>query len=330
MSIPAASLRPPAGLRARLGEFALEGILLLIIAFFAVKAPGFITSANLFNILRNVSQQGIIAFGMTLVIIMGDIDLSVGSAIAWSGCLTAVIVRDLQALRYPAGLAIALGMSAAILAGCLGGVLTGWFRTRFNVPAFITTLALMFAYKGGAYLVTHSFPVIPFPEWYSFLGSGYVLRVVPFSSLIFLAVFGAMYFLAKYTTFGRAVYAIGGNMEASRLSGIDVARVKKTVFAITGGLAAISGIIVSSMCMAGTPQAGTGWELDVIAAVIIGGVDFAGGVGRIWGTFIGVIFLGVITNGMTLLNVDPYLQYVVKAGLILTSVLIYQRQASKK
>ncbi len=317
-------------LKARLNEFALEGILLLICIFFALKAQGFSTSANLFNILRNVSQQGIIAFGMTLVIIMGDIDLSVGNAIAWSGCLTAVIVRDLLKASWPMGAVIPCGMAAAVLSGCLGGILTGWLRTRFRVPAFITTLALMFAYKGGAYLITDSFPVIPFPEWYSFFGSGFILGVIPFSSIVFVAVFGVMYFISKYTTFGRAVYAIGGNAEAARLSGINVARVKMTVFAITGALAAISGIIVSSMCMAGTPQAGSGWELDVIAAVIIGGVDLAGGIGRIWGTFIGVIFLGVITNGMTLLNVDPYWQYTVKAGLILTAVLIYQRQAGKK
>ncbi len=330
MSTPASLIKSPSKLTLRLNEFALEGILLLIFIFFALRAPGFISSANIFNILRNVSQQGIIAFGMTLVIIMGDIDLSVGNAIAWSGCLTAVITRDLLALHWPVGLAIPFAMLIAILSGCAGGVLTGWFRTRFRVPAFITTLALMFAYKGGAYLITNSFPVIPFPEWYSFFGSGFVLRVIPFSSIIFLLVFAVMYFIAKFTTFGRAVYAIGGNTEAARLSGINVAKVKMTVFAITGALASISGIIVSSMCMAGTPQAGSGWELDVIAAVIIGGVDFAGGIGRIWGTFVGVIFLGIITNGMTLLNVDPYWQYAVKAGLILTAVLIYQRQASKK
>lgn len=322
--------KPAAKITARLSEFALEGILLLIFIFLALKAPGFSSSANIFNILRNVSQQGIIAFGMTLVIIMGDIDLSVGNAIAWSGCLTAVVTRDLLKLGGPVGLVIPFAMLVAICSGCLGGVLTGWFRTRFRVPAFITTLALMFAYKGGAYLITNSFPVIPFPEWYSYFGSGFIFGVIPFSSLIFVSVFGIMYFISKYTTFGRAVYAIGGNTEAARLSGINVAKVKAIVFAITGALASISGIIVSSMCMAGTPQAGSGWELDVIAAVIIGGVDFAGGVGRIWGTFIGVIFLGIITNGMTLLNVDPYWQYAVKAGLILTAVLIYQRQASKK
>ncbi|MGE5549231.1 MAG: ABC transporter permease [Bacteroidota bacterium] len=323
-------VRSPSKLNSRFNEFALEAILLMICVFFALRATGFSSSANIFNILRNVSQQGIIAFGMTLVIIMGDIDLSVGNAIAWSGCLTAVITRDLLARQWPVGLVIPLAMLAAVLSGCLGGVMTGWFRTRFSVPAFITTLALMFAYKGGAYIITDSFPVIPFPEWYSFFGSGYVFKVIPFSSIVFAIIFGIMYFISKYTTFGRAVYAIGGNTEASRLSGINVPKTKMTVFAITGALAAISGIIVSSMCMAGTPQAGNGWELDVIAAVIIGGTSLMGGIGRIWGTFIGVIFLGVITNGMTLLNVDPYLQYTVKAGLILTSVLIYQRQASKK
>jgi len=324
------TFKHPIKINTRLNEFALEGILLLIFIAFAFKAPRFISSDNLFNILRNVSQQGIIAFGMTLVIIMGDIDLSVGNAIAWSGCLTAVITRDLLALHYPATMAIPFAMGIAVLMGILGGVLTGWLRTRFSVPAFITTLALMFVYKGGAYIITDSFPIIPFPEWYSFFGSGYIFKVIPFSAIVFIAIFGIMYFISKFTTFGRAIYAIGGNMESARLSGINVAKTKKMVFAIIGALAAISGIIVSSMCRAGTPQAGTGWELDVIASVIIGGTSLAGGQGRIWGTFVGVIFLGVIVNGMTLLNVNEYWQYVVKAGLILGAVLIYQLQERKK
>lgn len=333
MTTQPASIETPAkisGVISRLNEFALEGVLLAICIFLAMRAPGFTTSANILNIMRNVSQQGIIAFGMTLVIIMGDIDLSVGSAVAWSGCLVAVITRDLLALGHPAALAIPLAMLVAIALCGLGGILTGWLRTRFNVPAFVTTLALMYGYKGGAYLITNSFPVIPFPENYSYFGSGYLLGV-PFSAVVFVAVFAIMYVISKYTTFGRAVYAIGGNLESARLSGINVGRTKMAVFAITGALAAISGIIVSSMCMAGTPQAGSGWELDVIASVIIGGVSLSGGgKGRIWGTFVGVIFLGVIGNGMTLLNVNEFAQYIVKAILILSAVLIYQRQEGKK
>ena len=267
---------------------------------------------------------------MTLVIISGEIDLSVGSAVAFSGCLCAVIARDLTAQHYPLALVILVAMCAPVLFGFLAGVFTGWVRTKFSVPTFITTLALMAGLNGGAFLITNSFPVNSFPEWYNFFGSGYVLGVIPFPAIVFLAVFGILYFVSKFTTFGRAVYAIGGNTESARLSGINVGRVKMLIMAIVGTLAAISGLLVSSQIMAGSPNAGKGWELDVISSVIIGGVSMAGGKGRIWGTFIGVIFLGIIMNGMTLLNVDEYWQYVVKAILILGAVLIYQIQENKE
>lgn len=322
--------KPPARVSIKFSEFMLEGILLLIIVFFAIKAPGFFTAANFFNILRNVSNQGIIAFGMTLVIISGEIDLSVGNAIAWSGCLTAVITRDLLAAHYSVFFAIPFAMCVSVIVGILAGCFTGWIRTRFSVPSFITTLALMSAYRGGAFLITDSFPVIPFPEWYSFFGSGYIFGVIPFPAVIFLSIYGIMFFVSKYTTYGRAVYAIGGNAESARLSGINVLKTRMMTMGIVSGLAALSGIMVSSLVQAGNPQTGSGWELDVISAVIIGGVSLMGGKGRMWGTIVGLIFLQVLLNGMTLLNVNEYWQYVVKALLILGAVLIYQTQEKKR
>ena len=322
--------KPPARVSIKFSEFMLEGILLLIIVFFAIKAPGFFTAANFFNILRNVSNQGIIAFGMTLVIISGEIDLSVGNAIAWSGCLTAVITRDLLAAHYSVFFAIPFAMCVSVIVGILAGCFTGWIRTRFSVPSFITTLALMSAYRGGAFLITDSFPVIPFPEWYSFFGSGYIFGVIPFPAVIFLSIYGIMFFVSKYTTYGRAVYAIGGNAESARLSGINVLKTRMMTMGIVSGLAAMSGIMVSSLVQAGNPQTGSGWELDVISAVIIGGVSLMGGKGRMWGTIVGLIFLQVLLNGMTLLNVNEYWQYVVKALLILGAVLIYQTQEKKR
>lgn len=329
MSIPSIHYQRPSRLILKWNEFILEGILFVIFIFFAMVAPGFFTAGNFFNILRNVSMQGIIAFGMTLVIIAGEIDLSVGSAVAFSGCLTAVLTRELAAMDYPLGLVIPAAMLVSLCAGFLSGVFTGWVRTRFNVPTFITTLALMAGQSGAAYIMTNSFPVLAFPEWYNFLGSGYVLGIIPFPAIIFLVVFGLIYFISKFTTLGRAVYAIGGNAEAARLSGIAVGKTKMMIMGIVSTLAAVSGILVSSQIMSGNPTAAKGWELDVISAVIIGGVSMSGGKGRIRGTFIGVIFLGIIINGMTLLNVDEYWQYVVKAILILSAVLIYQIQDSK-
>ncbi|MDH3251962.1 MAG: ABC transporter permease, partial [Ignavibacteria bacterium] len=173
--------------------------------------------------------------------------------------------------------------------------------------------------------ITNGFPLTPFPEWYNFIGGGY-LAGIPFPAIVFLLTFALMHVLMNYTTFGRSVYAVGGNAEAARLSGISVPFVKMAVLGITGMLAALSGVMVSSEIMSGTATTAKGWELDVIAAVIIGGTSLMGGVGRIWGTLIGVIFLGIIINGMTLLNVSEYWQHVVRGLLILAAVLLNRMQ----
>lgn len=316
--------------RLKYQEYILEGVLLLLIIGFAFTAPGFFSLHNMLNVLRSVSMQGIIAFGMTLVIISGEIDLSVGSSVAFAGCVAAYTTKKLAVTgTMPAVPAIFLAIVVTLLLGFLIGSFTGLFRTRFRVPTFITTLALMTALSGAANLLTNGFPITPFPEWYNFFGGGYLLGV-PFPAIIFLLVFGLIYFLSAYTTFGRSVYAIGGNEEAARLSGIKVARVKTLTMGLVGFLSALAGLLVSSQIMSGTATTARGWELDVISAVIIGGVSLQGGSGRIWGTFIGVIFLGVIINGMTLLNVSEYWQYVVKGVLILAAVLLNQLQEMKR
>jgi ribose/xylose/arabinose/galactoside ABC-type transport system permease subunit len=306
-------------------ESVLEIILVVLAIALGIAAPGFFTPDNILNVLRNVSMQGLIAFGMTMVIIAGEIDLSVGSAVAFSGCLTALVTKDLLAAGVPAEAAIPVAVVVALIAGFLSGTLTGFLRVRYQVPSFITTLALMTGLTGAAELITNGFPLTPFPEWYNFIGGGYV-GGVPFPAIIFLLTFIVMHALMNFTTFGRAVYAVGGNEEAARLSGINVAFVKTAVLALTGMLAAASGIILSSEIMSGTAITAKGWELDVIAAVIIGGTSLMGGVGRIWGTMVGVMFLGVIINGMTLLNVSEYWQHVVRGVLILTAVLLNRMQ----
>ena len=310
-------------------DLILEGILLLLIVVLALTAPGFFSIHNLLNVLRNVSMQGIIAFGMTMVIISGEIDLSVGSAVAFAGCLIAYIAKALAG-GDTAGV-IAIGV-AAMLTLCIGfglGLFMGFIRMKFGVPTFIITLALMAALTGFANLLTGGFPITPFPEWYNFLGGGYVLGV-PFPAILFLLTFMITHFLMNFTSFGRAIYAVGGNMEAARLSGVKVTKVKMLALGITAALTALSGIMTSAQIMSGTPTAAKGWELDVISAVIIGGTSLMGGSGRIWGTFVGVVFLGVIINGMTLLNVSEYWQYVVRGALILGAVLLNRIQAMRK
>jgi sugar transport system permease protein len=309
----------------------LEIILVLFCVFLAFTASGFLTTDNLLNVLRNVSMQGVIAFGMTMVIISGEIDLSVGSAVAFAGCMTAFLTQKFVGgwLLLPLPLAIALAILVTLAVGFTLGTFTGFMRNRYQVPSFITTLALMTALSGVAELITNGFPLTPFPAWYNFIGGGYLLGI-PFPALLFLLTFAVLQFLMNYTSFGRSVYAVGGNAEAARLSGINVRRVKTMVFGITSFLAALSGVMVSSEIMSGTATTAKGWELDVIAAVIIGGTSFMGGVGRIWGTMIGVVFLGVIMNGMTLLNVSEYWQHVVRGAIILVAVLLNLLQKEKE
>lgn len=301
----------------------LEIILVTLCVVLTVIAPRFLTVENLLNVLRNVSMQGLIALGMTMVIIAGEIDLSVGSMVAFAGCLTAYITGELSGIGM--GGAIAVAVVTTVAAGALLGSFAGLMRTRYHVPTFISTLALMTGMTGAAELITNGFPLTPFPSWYNFIGGGYLIGI-PFPAIVFIAAFVAVMVAMNHTGFGRSVYAVGGNAEAARLSGIDVARVKIAVLATTSGLAAFSGVMQSSEIMSGTATTAKGWELDVIAAVIIGGTSLMGGVGRVWGTMVGVIFLGVIINGMTLLNISEYWQHVVRGVLILAAVLINRLQ----
>ncbi|MBN9253131.1 ABC transporter permease, partial [Mesorhizobium sp.] len=216
-----------------------------------------------------------------------------------------------------------LGAAVAVLVGFLTGLVTGKVRQHFNVPTFIATLAMFTALRGAANLITGGYPLATFPGWFEYFGGGYLLGI-PFPVYIFAATFFGMHFLMNNTRFGRAVYAVGGNMEAARLSGIDVWFVKTMTLGLTGVLTAISGILIASQIGSGTGTVATGMELDVIAAVIIGGTSLFGGKGRIWGTLIGVLFLGCVSNGMTLMNVSEYWQYVVRGAIILGAVLLNQ------
>lgn len=311
-----------AGIGRLLARHPMECILVLMVIGLATTAPGFATLGNFLNVLRTGSMLGIIAFGMTAVIIAGEIDLSVGSGVALGGCIIAWFagaysdsLGEIPALLI--GAVVAIGVGVAI--GCGTGLIRHWF----NVPTFITTLALFAALRGIANLITGGFPLATFPSWFDFFGGGYLLYV-PFPVYVFAATFFGMLFIMNYTRFGRAVYAVGGNMEAARLSGINVWGVKTTTLAITGGLTAVSGILIASQIGSGTGTTATGMELDVIAATIIGGTSLFGGKGRIGGTLVGVLFLGCIANGMTLLNVSEYWQYVARGAIILVAVLINQ------
>ncbi len=302
--------------------YPMEMILLVLIVVLVFTAPGFASVRNLLNVLRTGALLGIIAFGMTAVIISGEIDLSVGAGAALAGCIVAWMCGALTDVLGGL-LAAVVGIAVAVGVGFCIGLSVGKFREWFNVPSFISTLALFTALRGAANLITGGFPLTTFPSGFEFLGGGYLFGI-PFPVYIFALTFAGMHFLMNFTRFGRAVYAVGGNMEAARLSGIDIWWVKSMCLGILGALTAVSGTLIASQIGSGTGTTATGMELDVIAAVIIGGTSLFGGKGRVWGTLIGVLFLGCISNGMTLLNVSEYWQYVVRGGIILGAVLLNQ------
>lgn len=306
-------------------------VLLVICVALSLMTPYFLSVDNFLNILRNSSMQGIIAAAMTLVIIRGEIDLSVGSVVAFSGCFTAWIVKALTASSYSMGavLNVIVAVICSLIVGFMIGWFTGWVRVVFRVPTFIITLAWMSILRGCCFLITGGFSIISFPPWYNFLGGGYIWGDIPFPAVILVIVFAFFFFLAKYTTFGRSVYAIGGNAEAARLSGIRVGRITKMILALVTVMASFAGVMQSSQIMAGSPNTATGWEMDVIAAVIIGGTSLAGGVGSVLGTFIGIIFLGIVVNGMTLLDMNEYWQFVARGVLIFGAVLLNMAPANK-
>jgi ribose/xylose/arabinose/galactoside ABC-type transport system permease subunit len=291
--------------------------LVLLVVVMSFSSEYFLTSTNLLNILRQVSCVGIIAFGMTFVIIAGEIDISVGSAMGFSGSLLGVLlVQD--------GWPLPLGVLGVLSVGTVVGILVGIVRVQFALPSFLVTLGLFNVLRGLAYLLTDSTPIVIPSESFASWGNGSI-EGIPTPGLILIGVFLTCWFLATRTVFGRSVYAVGGNVEAARLSGIPVNRVRIIIFALTGMLAALSGILLTSQLGSANPSLGVGAEFDVITAVVIGGASLAGGRGSMVGTAIGVLLVGVLGNGMVLLGVDPNLQTVTRGVIVVLAVMISTR-----
>lgn len=313
-----------------LRTYMMEIVLLVIAIVIAFTAPGFFTVANLLGILRSSALKGVIAFGMTMVIICGEIDLSISSTVALSGIVTALVGGKLEAAGIlPLNTGVIIGMLVAFAVAAGLGAFNGFIRTKFNIPTFIITLAMMNVIYGASALLSKGFPLTSLPAWYNIFGAGMV-GLVPVPAIILIIVFIVVHIIMTYTTFGRSVYAAGGNPESARLSGINVKKVKILVMVGVQVLAALGGIMCSSQVMSAAHNFGKGWEMDVIASVIIGGASMNGGIGKVRGTFVGIIFLGVLLNGMTLMNVSEYIQYIVRGGLILAAVLINTVQLMKQ
>ena len=285
-------------------------------AIFAVLSPHFLTAANLLNVSLQASITAIIAAGMTYVILTGGIDLSVGSVVAVAGIVATGVLRAAGG-SYGA---IALGAAAAIAFGAGSGLAAGTIVTRFEVAPFIVTLALMTVWRGVAFVGTAGRPVWELPESFGALGAGRIAGV-PVPTLIMAAVFLAAHVVLVATRFGRHVLAVGGNAEAARLAGIRTGRVVVAVYALSGALAAASGVLLASRMNSGQPNAGLMYELDAIAAVVVGGTSLTGGRGSIPGTFLGAMLIAILRNGLNLANVDSYAQQIMVGIVILLAVL---------
>lgn len=291
--------------------------LILLITVVAFMNEYFFTVDNLLNILRQTSVIAIIAAGMTLVILTAGIDLSVGSILALCGAFAASMIS----LEIP----IAIAVPVSLLGGALLGCATGGIIAKGKVQAFIATLVTMTLLRGVTMVYTDGRPIsagfTDVADNFAWFGTGYVFGI-PVPVWIMMAVFAAIWYLLNHTRFGRYVYALGGNESATLLSGINVDRVKIGVYAICGLLSALAGIIITSRLSSAQPTAGMGYELDAIAAVVVGGTSLAGGKGRITGTLIGALIIGVLNNALNLLDVSSYFQMIVKALVILLAVLV--------
>jgi ribose/xylose/arabinose/galactoside ABC-type transport system permease subunit len=311
----------------------IEVCLVILVVGLAFYANGFLTWANWMNILRSNSLKGVIAFGMTMVIIAGLVDLSVSSMVGLAGVIVALSCRELGGAGLDLNIACIIGISLALLLGVAVGWIHGVSQHKTGMPAFIVTLVTWNALYGLAGLLSGGYPIAnQFPEWFNRFGGGRIggLNGIPVPALMLVVCFCIALFIMNSTTIGRSAYAVGGNPESARLSGINVFKTKTFAFILVQLLAVISGFMTSGQVMAGTYSFGRGWELDVIAAVVVGGASFNGGVGTVWGTLVGVIFMGVITNGMTLLNFDVYSQYVIKAIILFLAVMISSYRAQVK
>ncbi|POR50591.1 monosaccharide ABC transporter membrane protein (CUT2 family) [Paraburkholderia eburnea] len=312
-AVSATQARPNFRFNQHLNEIGLLGVIVLLYIVFGVMANGFFSFENQMNILRDASTIGIAAWGATMIIIAGEIDVSVGPMVAFISVIFAYLLRFHVPLAAATGLALILGAALGAVAGAL--------RALFNVPSFIATLGLWSALRGLALFMSNALP-ITFDESDFLDRLGDNVLGVPCSALVMLVLFFVFLFVSRKTAYGRSTFAIGGNAHAAALCGIDVKRIRMALFAVAGILAGISGILLTARLGSGNAGAASGLEFDVIAAVVVGGTSLSGGRGSMTGTLLGVLVITLIGNGLVLMGVNPFFQQVVRGFIIVVAVLM--------
>lgn len=304
------------------------GIYIAFVAIFIILSflsDSFLTVQNMLNLTRQASFNGLLAIGMTFTVMTGGIDLSVGSIMAMSALAAATFSTTNSALVLPTGVAIAIGLAVGALAGLVNGLII----TKGSVPPFIATLATQMVFRGACLVFTNGQPITSYIESYKWLGQGYILGI-PVPVYLYLVLVLVSVYLLHYAKFGRHVYAVGGNPQAARASGLNIHKIAIATYIISGVLAAFSGIALSSRVNATSPILGQTYESDAIAAAVMGGTSFTGGVGTIPGTIVGTFIIAMISNGLDMMGVSSYYQQIVKGVIILIAVLADSMKGMKK
>jgi len=303
--------------------------LIVLVLVFSLLHPRFLHPLNIFNVMRQISIAGLIALGMTFVIIVRGIDLSVGSLLALCGLVGAVVAKGGLVERFSVGANADLvnpwywALIGSVGIGLLAGALNGLCITKLKVPAFVVTLGGLSAYRGAALIVSDGGPISGFDDAYRWIGQGKIGEV-PIPVIIFLVFIILCHIVLRYTVYGRHIYSVGGNPEAARLAGINTDLIITSTYIITGFFVGLSAFILSERLNSAEAVAGMGYELTVIAAVVVGGTSLFGGTGNILGTIIGAILFGVLQNGLVLLNVSSYIQQII-IGIILILAVAFDR-----
>jgi ribose transport system permease protein len=309
---------PSWSLMRRFPQFSILIAFVILFVFLSVSTEAFFSVKNLINVLRQASTQMIVAIGMTFVLILGGIDLSVGSVACLSGTITAgMMVKN----AIPTPFALLLG----VLLGVLIGIINGVIIAKVKIPPFIVTLAMMSTARGAALIYSGGYPITNMPEDALFLGRGYIADI-PVPVIIMIILVATAWVVLLMTKFGRHTYAIGGNEECARLSGIKVERTKIAVYAISGASAAITGILLTMRLASSQPTLGDGLELDAIAAVVLGGTSLFGGRGYVLGTILGTLFLTVLGNGLNILSINSFWQQFLKGIILVIAVSLYEKR----